>query len=70
MRNEVFQYWMKFAIWYVPVFLVIGFYLGSLPQGDSIAAGLGVVLYLYIFLTLFFLVSLIRIISKYQSLKK
>lgn len=73
MQEEVFKHWIKFAIWYIPIFILFTIWISSSMHGGDfsgvIAGGFEVLLSLLL-LVLFFLISLIRIISKYHFLKK
>ena len=73
MSNVVFEYWANFAKWYVPLFLFFALTISSSSQGGDFS---GVIndwfstMILLLALIVFFLISLIGIISKYNSLKK
>lgn len=75
MRDEVFEHWVKFAAWFVPVMIVLTFLiLGGASNGglgikssysDSFDAFLFMILY-----GTFIGVSLYRVVSKYKQLKR
>jgi uncharacterized membrane protein len=71
MRDEVFKSWMKFVYWFVPIFVVLTFWLkGSGDGGWAISGGWFIAMFLFLLLILFFLVSLILIFGKRSSLQK
>ena len=59
MKEEVFQRWFKFAVWYIPLLtLGIIFY----PTGGGMMAGSFDSLVLTIFLSIFVIISIVKII--------
>lgn len=73
MRDEVFNSWKKFSIWYVPIFILLAFIMANQSHGgdfSGVVSGWFNTIILLFFLGLFFIISLILIISKHFSSKK
>ena len=73
MRQEVFDHWMKFAIWATPLLMVLTFLINGggnngLGVEGVIGGGFDVMLYM-IFYGLYVGISLWRILSKYHAMK-
>jgi hypothetical protein len=76
MRNEVFEHWMKFGRWGIPVLFFINFLLFDAPISNGLG-GIGgvmgkafVAMLLVILYGTFCIISLWRIVSKYKQLKR
>jgi hypothetical protein len=76
MRNEVFEHWMKFGRWGIPVLFFINFLLFDAPISNGLG-GIGgvmgkafVAMLLVILYGTFCIISLWRILSKYKQLKR
>jgi hypothetical protein len=68
MRDEVFKKWMKFAIFYVPAYVLLTICMVNNSEGGGWAlptAGLFAAIILFFFLLIFFIISLILIIAKH-----
>ena len=74
MRNEIFEYWVKFSRWYIPIYIIFTYIVTNLfsdGQGfASVVRGWFGLVILSFFLIIFSLISLILIISKHLSIKK
>ena len=70
MRNEVFEYWMKFAKWAIPTTMIIFFFIGTIPRGSGLMSGMVEAFFYLLALGIFCIVSLWRIAKKYIELKK
>ena len=70
MRNEVFEYWMKFAKWAIPTTMIISFFIGTIPRGSGLMSGMVEAFFYLLALGIFCIVSLWRIVKKYIELKK
>ncbi|MDP2837776.1 MAG: hypothetical protein Q8O53_00665, partial [Candidatus Moranbacteria bacterium] len=70
MREEVFQAWWGFAVWFVPIIMVVTLILDNAPGGGSLHAGQDFMfLVLFLLYTIFIVTSLVRIILAYRRLK-
>ncbi len=74
MRDEVFDHWMKFAVWAVPTMMLLTYLiLGGASQGGlGIESAYGGSFDAFLFMLLYGIfigVSIYRIVSKYRELK-
>ena len=69
MRDEVFQHWMKFAIWYVPLLIVGTFILYNAPSSGGVLSGAYTVVLIFPPYIIFLVVSIWRIVSEYRHWK-
>lgn len=73
MREEVFQAWWRFAVWFVPVIMVVTYllYSGHRQSGfGGVSQGAFEFLILVILYAIFILTSLIRIILAHRRFKQ
>lgn len=75
MRDEVFEHWMKFAVWFVPAMIVLSYLIlgGASSGGLGIESVYGGAFDAFLFMILYGIfigVSLYRIVSKYKQLKR
>ncbi|MDO8520891.1 MAG: hypothetical protein Q7S52_02135 [bacterium] len=74
MRNEVFEHWIKFAIWGVPALIILTYLIlggashGGLGIGSSYGSSFDALLSILLYGS-FCGISIYRIISKYNQLK-
>ncbi len=74
MRQEVFDYWMKFAIWATPLLMILTFLISGggnngLGVEGAIGGGFDAMLFMILYGT-FMGVSIYRIVSKYRQRKR
>ncbi len=69
-RNEIFGGWMKFAVWWVPLTVVLALLLPNNDQSQSIGMGSTQGLFVIVMTLIFIIVSLIIIVAKYMAMKK
>ena len=72
MRDEVFEHWMKFAKWAVPLLMILTYFMLNNTSGGGYI-GLGqdfMALFFILLYGMFCIVSLWRIVRKYLELKK
>ena len=73
MRDEVFEHWIKFAIWAVPVIMVLTYLImGGGQNGLGIESAYGNSFDALLFILLYGIfigISIYRIVSKYKQLK-
>ena len=64
MKEEVFQRWFRFAVWYIPLFVFgVIFY----PDGGGMMAGSFDALILFLLLSIFVITSIIKIIRAHKN---
>lgn len=72
MRDEIFRAWWNFAVWFVPIIVIVTF-LQNIEHQQSgfagVAQGSFETLILIIFYTIFIIVSLARIIAAARGIK-
>jgi hypothetical protein len=69
MRDEVFQHWMKFARWAIPVAMVASFFISNIPHSSNIMSGMDKAFFYILTFGTFCTVSIWRITSKYLQLR-
>ena len=64
MKKEVFQRWIRFAIWYIPL-LIIGYFI--YPQGGGLMASSFDALVFSLFISIFVITSTVKIVRAHKS---
>jgi hypothetical protein len=73
MREEVFRAWWRFALWFVPVIMLVTFLFNSQNRGGGMVATMAGgfdILIIGIFYTIFVITSLVKIILTYRQVKR
>ena len=64
MKEEVFQRWIRFAIWYIPL-LIIGYFI--YPQGGGLMASSFDAFVFILFISIFVITSTVKIVRAHKS---
>ena len=64
MKEEVFQRWIRFAIWYIPL-LIIGYFI--YPQGGGLMASSFDAFVFILFVSIFVITSIVKIVRAHKS---
>jgi hypothetical protein len=64
MKEEVFQRWIRFAVWYIPL-LIIGYFI--YPQGGGLMASSFDALVFILFISIFVITSTVKIVRAHKS---
>lgn len=64
MKEEVFQRWIRFAIWYIPL-LIIGYFI--YPQGGGLMASSFDAFVFILFISIFVITSIVKIVRAHKS---
>lgn len=72
MRDGVYTSWMKFAQWYILVFVILTYYLISSDKGGGFfdISGWGNAVILFCLLVIFFIISFFVIMTKRTALQE
>ncbi len=66
MKDEVFQAWFRFALWFVPIIMFFQFVFMNSSGGGSIGNNDFAIFFTSLFYIAFVLVSLIKIVRAYK----
>ncbi|MBI2439449.1 MAG: hypothetical protein HYV45_02525 [Candidatus Moranbacteria bacterium] len=69
MKDEVFQSWFRFALWFVPVIIVFQYIFMNSKGGGNIGNNDFAIFFTSVFYVIFILVSLIKITRAYKRTK-
>ncbi|MBI2439453.1 MAG: hypothetical protein HYV45_02545 [Candidatus Moranbacteria bacterium] len=69
MKDEVFQAWFRFSLWFVPIIIVFQYIFMNSGGGGYIGNNDFAIFFTSIFYIIFILVSLIKIIRAYKRTK-
>lgn len=73
MQDEVFQSWWRFARWFVPIIIIVTYFLNTSHQQSGfggVAQGAFYFAILFVLYAIFIITSLIKIILSYRRTKK